>query len=276
MPPLSKRRKQIKNLAEKKRKKISEPLENSDFEDNESDDEEIVWGDDEFDKKAETFVKILSDGMKNYIPSARRSVYIGNSVRTKKRKKAQAKQLLIKNGQPITRFFSPLPQTSDKSDDDQESECDESFDYKQLIISVENELKQSNHDGGYKLRLTALLQYFRLVDHQEPKVKASLCVARQLNKGPYFARCLRVWEKLVKNGETIPISKRGKHCKIRSLLDDEDIQIKIKEYLRENKFEFYVADFVDYVKNTVFPSLGIEQETTIRFKLKITFFLNNI
>lgn len=177
MPPLSKRRKQIKNLAEKKRKKISEPLENSDFEDNESDDEEIVWGDDEFDKKAETFVKILSDGMKNYIPSARRSVYIGNSVRTKKRKKAQAKQLLIKNGQPITRFFSPLPQTSDKSDDDQESECDESFDYKQLIISVENELKQSNHDGGYKLRLTALLQYFRLVDHQEPKVKASLCVA---------------------------------------------------------------------------------------------------
>lgn len=85
-----------------------------------------------------------------------------------------------------------------------------------------------------------------------------------------------MWEKLVKNGETIPISKRGKHCKIRSLLDDEDIQIKIKEYLRENKFEFYVADFVDYVKNTVFPSLGIEQETTIRFKLKITFFLNNI
>jgi len=41
----------------------------------------LKWEDDEFDKKAETFVKILSDGMKTHIPSARRSVYIGNSVR---------------------------------------------------------------------------------------------------------------------------------------------------------------------------------------------------
>ena len=99
MPRLSKRQKQIKDLAEKKQKKIPEPLENSDFEDNDSeweDDDEIIWGDDEFDKKAETFVKILSDGMKNHIPSARKSVYIGNSVRTKKRKKAQAKQLWLK------------------------------------------------------------------------------------------------------------------------------------------------------------------------------------
>lgn len=123
-------------------------------------------------------------------------------------------------------------------------------------------------DSGYKLRLTALLQYLRLINHEEPKIKTSLSIAQQLNKGPYFARCLREWEKLVKNGETIPISKREKHCKIKSLLDDEDVQMQIATYLHENKFEFYVADFVDYVKNVVFPSLGIEQETTIRFELK--------
>jgi hypothetical protein len=280
MPPLSKREKQIKSLAEKKRNKPFMALEISDFDDDlEWENEEVVWGDIEFDKNAETYVEILLDRMKNYVPPARKSVYIGNSVRTKKRKRAQAKQLLAKNGQPITRFFNPLPSTqlqshapndSDKSDDSQESEseCEEYFNYEKLIISIENKLKQNNHDSGYKLRLTALLQYLRLVNHQEPKIKASLCVTRQLNKGPYFARCLRVWEKLVKNGENIPISKRGKHCKIQSLLDDEDVQMQIAAYLRENKFEFYVADFVDYVKNTVFPSLGIEQETTIRFALE--------
>jgi hypothetical protein len=112
------------------------------------------------------------------------------------------------------------------------------------------------------------LQYLRLINHNEPKIKASLSIAWQLNKGLYFARCLREWEKLVKNGETIPISKREKHCKIKSLLDNEDVQMQIATYLRENKFEFYVADFVDYVKNVVFPSLEIEQETTIRLKLK--------
>ena len=109
----------------------------------------------------------------------------------------------------ILRFFKPLPPIlptsltsptqptppaqfdSDESDDEQEPEHEKYFNYEQLFISIENELKQ-NHDSGYKLRLTALLQYFRLVNHQEPKMKASLCIARQLNKGPYFARYFRV------------------------------------------------------------------------------------
>jgi hypothetical protein len=56
-------------------------------------------------------------------------------------------------------------------------------------------IKQNNNDSGYKLRLTALLQYLRLVNYQEPKIKASFCIAQQINKRPYFAYCLRVWEK---------------------------------------------------------------------------------
>ncbi len=69
---------------------------------------------------------------------------------------------------------------------------------------------------------------------------------------------------MLQNGETIPFSKREKYCKVKSLLDDEDIQMQVTSYLREKKFEFYVADFVDYVTNTIFPSLGIETKTTIR------------
>jgi hypothetical protein len=218
MPPLLKRAKQIRILAKNKQEK-NKPSVTSDFDDD-LENEEVIWGDVELDEKAETFVKVLLDGMKNYVPPARRSVYIGNSIRTKKRKRAQAKKLLAENGQQITSFFNPSPLQNhpsndpDKSDDqksnqsdDQNSECEEHFNYEQLIKSLEIKLKQGDLDSGYKLRLTALLQYLRLVNHKEPKIKASLSIARQLNKGPYFARCLREWEKLAKNGETIPISK---------------------------------------------------------------------
>ena len=82
--------------------------------------------------------------------------------------------------------------------------------------------------------MQVILQYFRLINYGEPKVKASICIARQLNKGKYFAHCIREWEKLIKKGERIPISKRGKHQKIRSLLDDEDIKLQVASYLRVN------------------------------------------
>jgi hypothetical protein len=98
MPPPSKRGKQIKSLAknkqEKNKNKPSVPL---DVDDN-SDNEEVIWGDVELDEKAETFVGVLLNGMKNYVPPVRKSVYIGNSVQTKKRKRAQAKKLLAENG----------------------------------------------------------------------------------------------------------------------------------------------------------------------------------
>ena len=68
-----------------------------DFEDNfEWENEEVIWGDVELDENAETFVKVLLDGMKNYVPPARKSVYIGNSVRTKKEKEHKPKSFWLK------------------------------------------------------------------------------------------------------------------------------------------------------------------------------------
>ncbi|CAG8711281.1 7214_t:CDS:1, partial [Funneliformis caledonium] len=44
---------------------------NSDIDDNLEweNEEEIIWEDDELDEKAETFVKVLLNRMKNYVPS---------------------------------------------------------------------------------------------------------------------------------------------------------------------------------------------------------------
>ena len=58
-----------------------------------------------------------------------------------------------------------------------------------------------------------------------------------------------------KKGEEIPISKRSKIQKIRSLLDNEDIKLQVASYLHQHKFEFYVTDFIVYITDTIFPSV---------------------
>lgn len=63
---------------------------------------------------------------------------------------------------------------------------------------------------------------------------------------------------------------RGKHVKVKSLLEEEDVQHQILQYLRTSKFEFYLADFVRYVSDNVFPSLGIRRTTPIWYE---TFYL---
>jgi hypothetical protein len=79
--------------------------------------EKVIWGDVELDKKAETFVGILLNRMKNYIPSVQKSVYIRNSVQTKKRKKAQAKKLLI-----VTSISSNHPSSDPDKPDNQSND----------------------------------------------------------------------------------------------------------------------------------------------------------
>jgi hypothetical protein len=81
----------------------------------------------------------------------------------------------------------------------------------------------------------------------------------------YLARRIRHWARLLQDGQVIPTSMRGKHIKVKSLLADEDVQQRILQHLRTVKFEFYLADFVCYVSDHVFPSLGISRETPIGF-----------
>ncbi|CAB4377596.1 unnamed protein product [Rhizophagus irregularis] len=151
---VSKRKKHIKKLAEKKRNKHVQVAEtnvnvetNINVEDNEESlwknkrdvesDDEIIWGDDDLDRNQDNLFQILMVQMQNYILPTRRSTYT-------------------------------------------------------VINSLKTQLKEKNLDEGYKLRLTALLQYIRLFEFQDSKLKTSLSVAQQLKKGPWFARCLHL------------------------------------------------------------------------------------
>ena len=117
MAGVSKRKKHIKKLAEKKRNKHAQVTETNinvenneeslwkeDVRDMESDDE-IMWGDDDLDDNNQDLIKILMTQMQNYISLTRRSTCTGNSARTKRRHNAQAKKDAKKNGQTIDHFF---------------------------------------------------------------------------------------------------------------------------------------------------------------------------
>jgi len=104
-------------------------------------------------------------------------------------------------------------------------------------------------------------------------MEASLFVAQQLGKNKYFARQLREWTCMLTQKQEIPISMRGKHVKVKSFLDDEDIRHEIINYLRINKFEFYLSDFVNYVSNFIFPKLGINRETKIAYVIFYLFII---
>ncbi|CAI2167589.1 3908_t:CDS:2 [Funneliformis geosporum] len=109
-------------------------------------DDEIIWGDDDLDRNQEDLIQNLITQMQNYVPPAHKSTYTGNSARTKRRHHAQVKRDAEKN----------------ESKDD----YDLIYNSQQTINSLKAQLKEKNLNEGYELRLTAILQYMRLLEFQ--------------------------------------------------------------------------------------------------------------
>ena len=63
----------------------------------------------------------------------------------------------------------------------------------------------------------------------------------------------------------ISYKKRGENLR-GSIIDDEDIQIKISSFLRKEKFNVTVNNFKEFIAKDVFPSIGVENETAIRWE----------
>jgi len=249
-----------------------------------SSDDEVLWSDEELDEHAETTISKLFHGGQKISTSKRPFRYSGNSKRTQKRRRANARQQAAKNGRTMMDYFTPIQASTsgaskgcaseeitsepdDQSVAEPESDiCSENghLSNEELISILEN--KCSGTSSEERWRLEAVLQYLRLLKYEPSTVKASLSVAHQLGRDVYLARRIRHWARLLQNGQDIPTSMRGKHVKVKSLLEDEDVQHKILQYLRTSKFEFYLADFVQYVSNDVFPSLGISQATPIGYE----------
>jgi hypothetical protein len=267
----------------------------SEEEESSSSGEEVLWSDEELDQQSENTYKKLFH-LVNTSSSKRPWRYGGNSKRTLRRRRAVAKRQAAKNGNTILDFFSPINVSTSNVDSDEdcvsdsehnsvieqdgytneadsvvESDSDSSLENEdiandELILNIEGQLKGTS-SPEQQWRLAAVLQYLRLLKFECSKMKASLNIARQLGRGKYLARCIRSWSSALHKGENLPVSMRGKHVKVKSLLEDEDVQHEVLQYLRTSKFQFYLADFVRYVSDNVFPTLGISQTTAIGYEI---------
>ena len=157
------------------------------------------------------------------------------------------------------------------------NDTDESLDdvelpYEETVNSSEDE------DNGFTLealdaiikkrpddvRFRAVSQYLHLVQDQGfSKLSASMLLAQSVNRGPWHACLIRSWANQQLNQGEITMSCRGHHAKILSFLSNENLKLRIIEYLRANKFSLTIQQFVTFVKDEVIPTLGIEGRKTI-------------
>jgi hypothetical protein len=235
--------------------------------------------DEELENNSESLFQLLTNNMNNY-KAKRPLTYHGNSKSTQKRRKVSTKENINKNGQTLDKFFileksshEEITQNNDPQSSEivnNELEIVDNFqkklniNYNDLIKDIEIKLDQSSDVAkGYSLRLKALQYYFQLLKKNHKKIEAADSVSEILNKGPWFSKCIRSWGKSFIECGDISYKKRGENLR-GSIIDDEDIQIKISSFLRKKKFNVTVNNFKEFIAKDVFPSIGVENEMTIR------------
>lgn len=250
--------------------------ENSDSANSDDFEEMISYFDEEFENNSESLFQLLINNMKNY-KAKRPLTYHGNSTRTQKRRKASTKENINKNGQTLDQFFILEKNSSKEMTQDNDSQSSETvsneleivdnfqkINYDYLLKDIEIKLDESfDIAKSYNLRLKALQYYFQLLKRNHKKFEAANLVSKILNKGPWFSKCIRSWGKSFIEYGDISYKKRGKHLR-GSIIDDEDVQIKISSFLRKEKFNVTVNNFKEFIAKDVFPSIGVENETAIR------------
>nr|CAG8622882.1 7196_t:CDS:2 [Entrophospora candida] len=107
--------------------------------------------------------------------------------------------------------------------------------FEDALLTLSALEKDKNIDPSVKTRVQAMCQYLRLRIKNYGAYDASQIIAESIGAKPWRARLIRTWSnQFLKNG-ALPISRRGKHQKIKSLMYDEDIHGLLMEYLWSKK-----------------------------------------
>ena len=107
------------------------------------------------------------------------------------------------------------------------------------------------------------MQYINLRLSGHKRMDASKTLAISIRKGDYQALLIRSWTQNFIIHRQIPVSMRGKHQKVKSMLGDEDIHQIITEYLWSVGCNVTVSVFKAYIEQEVFPSVRIERKKMI-------------
>ncbi|CAJ0848379.1 7563_t:CDS:1, partial [Entrophospora sp. SA101] len=203
-------------------------------------DDDKPWEDMDMNK-IENFTIVNNTSIKS------RSFYMGNSIRTQQRRSKVLRDASVGSSK-ITNFFNIQTSNRDQSEGD---------DWKNRMDSVEEALRNPDLDNDAKSRLTAIGMYFRNLDDGKKKVEASEIVAVSLGwTKNYKSKCIRAWAKQWIRNNTVPTSKRGKHPKIQSLWNHEDIAAQVGSYIRSNKSDITPKNLREHVNGTILPNIG--------------------
>ncbi|CAG8702261.1 149_t:CDS:2, partial [Racocetra fulgida] len=234
---------------------------------------------------AENIVKKLQDAANKYYRECdsnqtRRLRYLGNSVRTKRRKKQQQREAA--KGTPTLHTFWAQKKSSEETseaelydDVDERLENErqlEEFDDEQLANEGWLEEVDENDIGGmsedeiephnWNKKISTALENLTL-DIKKENVKTSKIIADAAGKGVYHAKCIRSWAHDYVMTRQIPYSRRGHHAKTWSFLWDEDILLQIKSYVRENKWNITPHMIMLQMNEIILPGLGFAPPPTI-------------
>jgi hypothetical protein len=298
MPP-KKQSSHLKKIKESKAQNFKNDLDVNSSDDSEtiigsdeelsSDDElnDEIWYDNTFEDDFNSILPSVFDKMMAASASAssnpkRPSVYMGNAASTVRRKNAAFK-VAAANTNPLTSFFPKKDSPGDVVVDDNDDRIVDSLDdlgevevikkFEDALLTLSVLEKDKNIDLGVKTRIQAMCQYFRLRIKNYGAYDASQIIAESIGAKPWRARLIRTWSNQFLKDGALPISRRGKHQKIKSLMHDEDIHGLLVEYLWSKKCDVNVKDFKKHIEEELFPSIGIEEEkkiseTTIRVWLR--------
>jgi hypothetical protein len=227
--------------AAQKSKQLKKTAEESLFENDDLSDnfeEDGIWNDDNLEKTVDKITPSVFDIMHQnskdpvIFNNARPLTYHGNSNRTKRRKKAAAKEA-SKGSANISKYFinnsAPVSLLNDQINiiaiiADDLINLEEIIEREGFNLALEelNELiKDKSLISQVKNRQQLILQYInlRLAGHR--CMEASQTIAVSIGKGKYQAHLIRAWTQNFVIYHSIPTSMRGKHQKIKSLLGDD-------------------------------------------------------
>ena len=192
---------------------------------------------------------------------------MGNSSRTKRRKKHQQREA-AKGSLTLHTFWDTMKsaeesveESVDEVDDEQSDDEIEDYNWHNKIpAALENlelDIKKEHVKNEVLVRLNGICLYLQLIKYNYSKMDASNIVADAAGKGVYHARCIHSWAHEYVMTHQIPYSRRGHHAKIWSFLWDEDILLQVKSYIREHKWDVTPQTLMVQMNEIILPGLDL-------------------
>jgi hypothetical protein len=170
------------------------------------------------------------------------------SERQERRKRATAKQLskAAESCKSLGKYgFVPQARPEPVAESSRERLRKKSWkaEERRLSLAVEDMQKKLRSKNGSALqgqnrtRHEAVLHFMRLSRHENAgtRKEKALSVARCFGKGSFFARKIIHWERTWVSERSIEEGRQGCYSKVQSWLNDEGVQLAIRDYLAGKK-----------------------------------------